>query len=152
MVGEWTRLIRPRSTSNRPHRSGVVVVPDPALRAPSLPNMVYTTAVRQLRRDGNTEPRDRRTGRLFPHPSPLACRHSRRPDNCRKLCRQESYSQTSSARRRKLQCTFQTWGRNVLAGISDDWRFGLLVEAQAIVALAKSAELNVNVWSTPRVP
>jgi hypothetical protein len=32
------------------------------------------------------------------------------------------------------------------------WRFGLLVEAQAIVALAKSAELNVNVWSTPRVP
>ena len=95
------------------HRSGLVEVPKPALRALSLPNMVYTTAVRQLRRDGNTEPRNRRKGRLFPccwHPSPSACRHSRRPDSCRKLCRQESYSQTSSARRRKLQCKFQRRG------------------------------------------
>ena len=41
-------MIRPRSTSNRPHRSGLVVVPDPALRAPVLPNMVYRDAIDEL--------------------------------------------------------------------------------------------------------
>jgi hypothetical protein len=66
--------------------------------------VIIAKRIKQVRSAGSTAPRNRRTDRLSrccSRPSPSACRHSRRRDNCRRFCRQGSYSQTCSATPRR---------------------------------------------------
>ena len=66
--------------------------------------LAFVRRVKQIHSFGSTAPRNRRTDRLSrccSRPSPSACRHSRRRDNCRRFCRQGSYSQTCSATPRR---------------------------------------------------
>src|SRR5439155_6034560 len=100
----------------RPARPGFRRTDHPALRATLLceegnsstqfsnATLAFVRRVKQVRSAGSTAPRNRRTDRLSrccSRPSPSACRHSRRRDNCRRFCRQESYSQTCSATPRR---------------------------------------------------
>src|SRR5947199_7282423 len=66
--------------------------------------LAFVRRVKQVRSAGSTAPRNWRRDRLSrccSRPSPSACRHSRRRDNCRRFCRQGSYSQTCSATPRR---------------------------------------------------